>query len=57
MDHTEIKQESKIFTGNRKEKDVAIEKAAKGTIQAVKTSRFWTRWDGKREKESSQIMG
>lgn len=57
MDHTEIKQESKIFTRNRKEKDVAIEKAAKGTIQAVKTSRFWTRWDGKREKESSQIMG
>ena len=40
MDHTEIKQESKIFTRNRKEKDVAIEKAAKGTIQAVKTSRF-----------------
>jgi len=40
MDHIERKQESKIFTRNRKEKDVTIEKAVKGTIQTVKIGRF-----------------
>jgi hypothetical protein len=51
MDHIEIKQKSEIFTRNWKEKDVTIEKAVKRTIQAIKISRFWTRWDRKRKKE------